>query len=158
MLGIVGDSGAGKTTLTRGLVRIVGSDRAGHVSGDHYLRFDRAQRTERGLTPLHPDASHLDILEQHLRHLRAGEWLAKCMASQIASWISALRAWVIVPEMTRIVSSFRSWATTPGPLRVLSGGRSQYDRPGRSVIRASRCSGSPRSPGIKETTMSACRR
>jgi phosphoribulokinase len=77
MLGIVGDSAAGKTTLTRGLRRILGEQRVTHVSGDHYLRYDRKQRAERGLTPLHPDCSYLDILVQHVTHLRDGEPILK---------------------------------------------------------------------------------
>ena len=71
MLGIVGDSAAGKTTLTRGLVRILGEAQVMHVSADHYHRYDRHERAERSLTPLHPDCNHLDILQQHLGHLRA---------------------------------------------------------------------------------------
>jgi phosphoribulokinase len=77
LLGIVGDSAAGKTTLTRGLVRILGEQQVTHISADHYHRYDRKQRAERGLTPLHPDCNHLDILEQHLAHLRAGEAIIK---------------------------------------------------------------------------------
>jgi len=77
LLGIVGDSAAGKTTLTRGLVRILGEQQVTHVSADHYHRYDRKQRAERGLTPLHPDCNYLDILEQHLRHLRAGDPIIK---------------------------------------------------------------------------------
>jgi phosphoribulokinase len=77
LLGIVGDSAAGKTTLTRGLVRILGEDQVTHVSADHYHRYDRRQRTERGLTPLHPDCNYTDILQQHLVHLRAGEAIIK---------------------------------------------------------------------------------
>jgi phosphoribulokinase len=77
LLGIVGDSAAGKTTLTRGLVRILGEQQVTHVSADHYHRYDRRQRAERGLTPLHPDCNYLDILEQHIRHLRAGEPIVK---------------------------------------------------------------------------------
>jgi phosphoribulokinase len=77
LLGIVGDSASGKTTLTRGMVRILGEEQVTHVSGDHYHRYDRAQRADKALTPLHPDANHLDILEQHLDHVRAGEPILK---------------------------------------------------------------------------------
>jgi phosphoribulokinase len=77
MLGVAGDSGAGKTTLTRGLVRILGARRVTHLAADHYHRYERRRRSELGITPLHPDANHIDILEQHLRHLRAGERVLK---------------------------------------------------------------------------------
>jgi phosphoribulokinase len=77
LLGIVGDSASGKTTLTRGLVRILGEEQVTHISADHYHRYDRKQRGERGLTPLHPDCNYLDILEQHLAHLRAGQPVVK---------------------------------------------------------------------------------
>jgi phosphoribulokinase len=77
LLGIVGDSAAGKTTLTRGLVRILGAQQVAHVCADHYHRYDRAQRAQLGLTPLHPDCNYLDVLTQHLAHLRAGEPVLK---------------------------------------------------------------------------------
>ena len=77
LLGVVGDSAAGKTTLTRGLVRILGEEQVTHVAADDYHRYDRAQREERGITPLRPDCNHLDILGQHLAHLRAREPILK---------------------------------------------------------------------------------
>ncbi|HET9719652.1 MAG TPA: phosphoribulokinase [Solirubrobacteraceae bacterium] len=77
LLAISGDSGAGKTTLTRGLVRILGRAQVAHLSADHYHRFGRRERAERGLTPLHPAANHLDILEQHVLHLRSGRRILK---------------------------------------------------------------------------------
>ena len=77
VLGIVGDSGAGKTTVTRGLTRVLGDAHVTHISADDYHRFDRRRRAEIGLTPLHPDCNHLDILTQHLIHLRRGEPVLK---------------------------------------------------------------------------------
>jgi len=77
VLGVVGDSGAGKTTLTRGLVRVLGDEHVAHLSADDYHRLDRRDRRALGITPLHPDANHLDILTQHLRHLREGESVLK---------------------------------------------------------------------------------
>ncbi|MDX6224328.1 MAG: phosphoribulokinase, partial [Frankiales bacterium] len=77
VIGVVGDSGAGKTTLTRGLTRVIGDDHVTHVSADDYHRYDRRQRRELGVTPLHPDSNHLDILTQHLIHLRRGEPVLK---------------------------------------------------------------------------------
>ncbi len=77
LLGIAGDSAAGKTTLTRGLVRILGEAHVTHVSADHYHRYDRQQRAEHGLTPLDPECNHLDVLEQDIAHLRAGASILK---------------------------------------------------------------------------------
>jgi len=77
MLGIVGDSGSGKTTITRGLVRVLGEDQVTHFCTDDYHRYDRRQRAERNITPLHPDCNHLDILAQHLVHLRDKEPIMK---------------------------------------------------------------------------------
>jgi phosphoribulokinase len=77
LLGIAGDSAAGKTTLTRGLVRILGEAQVTHVSADHYHRLDRRQRAERKVTPLHPDCNHLDVLQQDLGHLRTGAPILK---------------------------------------------------------------------------------
>jgi phosphoribulokinase len=77
VIGVVGDSGAGKTTLTRGLTRVLGDAQVTSMSADDYHRFDRKQRSEVGLTPLHPDCNHLDILTQHLIHLRRGEPVLK---------------------------------------------------------------------------------
>jgi phosphoribulokinase len=77
ILGVVGDSAAGKTTITRGLVRILGEDRVTHVGLDDYHRYDRSQRAERKITPLRPDANYMDIMTQHLRHLRGGDAILK---------------------------------------------------------------------------------
>ena len=77
LLGVVGDSAAGKTTLTRGLVRVLGEGQITHVAADDYHRYDRAQLAQIGITPLHRDCHHLDMLEQQLRHLRAREPILK---------------------------------------------------------------------------------
>ena len=77
ILGVVGDSAAGKTTLTRGLVRILGEDKVTHVCTDDYHRYDRKQRAERNITPLAPECNYVDIMAHDLRHLRAGEAILK---------------------------------------------------------------------------------
>ncbi len=77
VLGVVGDSAAGKTTITRGLVRILGEDNVNHIATDDYHRYDRQQRAERGITPLHPDCNYIDIMTQHLVHVRNGEPIMK---------------------------------------------------------------------------------
>ncbi|HEY8478711.1 MAG TPA: phosphoribulokinase [Spirillospora sp.] len=77
MLAIAGDSAAGKTTLTRGLVRSLGADRMTAVCVDDYHRYDRAERKNKPFTALHPDCNHIDIMEQHLQLLSMGEPILK---------------------------------------------------------------------------------
>ncbi|MGI8803876.1 MAG: phosphoribulokinase [Solirubrobacteraceae bacterium] len=77
ILGIVGDSASGKTTLSRGLVQALGADAVTHVCTDDYHRYDRIQRAERGITPLDPECNYMDIMAQHLRLLRQGEPILK---------------------------------------------------------------------------------
>jgi len=77
MLSIVGDSGSGKTTITRGLVRVLGEEQVSHFCTDDYHRYDRRQRAERQITPLNPECNHLDIMAQDLQHLRNYEPILK---------------------------------------------------------------------------------
>jgi phosphoribulokinase len=73
MLAIVGDSAAGKTTLTDGVVGLLGEERVATVCTDDYHRYDRVQRRELDITPLDPDGNYVDIMAQHLRLLADGE-------------------------------------------------------------------------------------
>lgn len=77
MLAIAGDSAAGKTTLTKGLVEAVGPDRCLSVCVDDYHRYDRQERRALPFTPLHPDCNHIDIMEQHLQLLALGQPILK---------------------------------------------------------------------------------
>jgi phosphoribulokinase len=77
ILGVVGDSASGKTTITRGLVRVLGEEHVTHVCTDDYHRYDRRQRAENGITPLHPECNYLDIMAQDLVHLRRGAAILK---------------------------------------------------------------------------------
>jgi phosphoribulokinase len=77
ILGIVGDSAAGKTTLSRGIRQILGTERVSVLCTDDYHRYNRQQRKELGITPLNPDCNYLDMMAQHLRLLRAGEPILK---------------------------------------------------------------------------------
>jgi phosphoribulokinase len=77
ILGVVGDSASGKTTITRGLVRVLGQDNVSHICTDDYHRYDRKRRAELGITPLHPDCNYIDMITQHLVHLRRGEAILK---------------------------------------------------------------------------------
>ena len=77
ILGVVGDSATGKTTFTRGLVRLLGEDNVTHVCTDDYHRYDRAQRAELNITPLDPDCNYMDIMAQDIAHLSRGDAILK---------------------------------------------------------------------------------
>lgn len=77
ILGIVGDSAAGKTTLTRGIANILGADDVTVICTDDYHRYDRQQRADMGISALHPDCNYLDIIQQHLGLLRTGQPILK---------------------------------------------------------------------------------
>ena len=77
ILGIVGDSAAGKTTLTRGIAQVLGEDEVTAICTDDYHRYNRQQRKEMGISALHPDCNYIDIIEQHLKLLREGKPILK---------------------------------------------------------------------------------
>ncbi|HWF52161.1 MAG TPA: phosphoribulokinase [Solirubrobacteraceae bacterium] len=77
ILGVVGDSATGKTTFTRGLVRLLGEENVTHVCTDDYHRYDRSQRAELNITPLDPDCNYMDIMAQDLAHLSRGDAILK---------------------------------------------------------------------------------
>ena len=77
MLAIAGDSAAGKTTLTKGLVKALGKERVTAVCVDDYHRYDREERKGLAFTPLHPDCNYMDIMAQHLQLLATGQPILK---------------------------------------------------------------------------------
>jgi phosphoribulokinase len=77
MFCLVGDSGAGRSTLTNGCVAILGPDRVTNIDLDDYLSLDRVGRRERQITALHPDCTHLELVRQHMGLLRDGQRIFK---------------------------------------------------------------------------------
>ncbi|MEJ2861256.1 phosphoribulokinase [Actinomycetospora flava] len=77
MLAIAGDSAAGKTTMTKGLVEALGPERCVSLCTDDYHAYDREERKELPFTALHPDCNHLEIMEQHLQLLATGSPVLK---------------------------------------------------------------------------------
>jgi phosphoribulokinase len=73
VLGIVGDSATGKTTLTKGIADILGPDRVTTICTDDYHRYDRVERAENGLSALDPRCNYIDILEQHVKQISEGK-------------------------------------------------------------------------------------
>lgn len=72
LLGLAGDSASGKSTLSRGIEYVLGAERVGRVCTDDYHRFDRAERSRLGVTPLAPQANRMDLLARHLHALASG--------------------------------------------------------------------------------------
>ena len=89
ILGIVGDSAAGKTTLTRGIAQVLGPENVTVICTDDYHRYDRSQRAELGITALHPDCNYLDIMQQHLTLLRTGQPILKPIYSHTTGTFEA---------------------------------------------------------------------
>ncbi len=77
MLAIAGDSAAGKTTITKGLVDALGADRITSICVDDYHRYDRIERKKLPFTPLHPECNYMEIMEQHLQLLATGHPILK---------------------------------------------------------------------------------
>lgn len=73
IIGVAGDSGSGKSTYTRGIEWLLGSEVVSQISLDGYHCEDRATRQTTGRTPLDPEANHLDEAVTHLRALQAGQ-------------------------------------------------------------------------------------
>lgn len=77
IMGIVGDSAAGKTTITGGLIEILGHERVTEICTDDYHKYDRKERAIHKITALHPDCNYLDVMEQHLERLHYGQPILK---------------------------------------------------------------------------------
>lgn len=77
VIGVAGDSGSGKTTFTRAIRAIFGRDLVSTITIDDYHRYDRVERKTLGITPLIPEANRFDLLEEHLRDLKAGKTIKK---------------------------------------------------------------------------------
>lgn len=77
VLGIVGDSAAGKTTISRGLCSILGAERVTRICTDDYHKYDRQERAALGISALHPDCNYLDVMELHLERLHYGQPILK---------------------------------------------------------------------------------
>ena len=77
LLGVVGDSAAGKTTVSAGIAEILGPERVTILCTDDYHRYNRAQRKEMGISALDPACNYIQVMEQHLDLLRRGRPILK---------------------------------------------------------------------------------
>jgi phosphoribulokinase len=111
LLGIIGDSAAGKTTLTRGLARLLGPDRVTHICTDDYHRYDRKERATRGITAIHPDCNYLDIVELHLERLHYGQPILKPVYDHAAGML--VRPEYVSPREIVIVEGLLGFHSPP---------------------------------------------
>lgn len=109
IIGIVGDSGAGKSTFAAGLADALGNDRALSICIDDYHRYSRQERALTGITPHDPACNYLDILEQHIDLLRAGEPILKPVYNHVGGVLEAPE--YVEPRRFIILEGLHGYAT-----------------------------------------------
>ncbi|HUP90346.1 MAG TPA: phosphoribulokinase [Longimicrobiales bacterium] len=109
IVGIVGDSAAGKTTMTRGLVNILGPDRVAHVCTDDYHKYDRNERKTLPFTALHPDCNYMDIMEMQVERLHYGQPILKPVYDHATGML--VRPEYVVPREFVIVEGLLGFST-----------------------------------------------
>ncbi|MBD3285173.1 phosphoribulokinase [candidate division WOR-3 bacterium] len=77
LVGVAGDSGSGKSTFARGIVRLFGTVQVATISLDDYHLLDRQQRKQQDIVALDPRANDLKKLAQHAEMLKQGKTIPK---------------------------------------------------------------------------------
>jgi len=117
LLGIMGDSAAGKTTLSRGIAQILGEENVTIICTDDYHRYDRRQWAEIGISALNPECNYLDIMQQHLSLLRSGQPILKPIYNHATGTFEPPE--YVKPSKFTIVEGLLGYSTR--------GARSSYD-------------------------------
>jgi uridine kinase len=73
LIGISGDSGSGKDTLSSLIVKLFGASSVAQISGDNYHLWDRNKPMWKVMTPLNPMANDLDRFNSDLLSLKNGK-------------------------------------------------------------------------------------
>jgi len=89
MLGIAGDSAAGKDTLAGSLARLLGEQQVVRLAGDDYHRWERGDRRWQERTHLDPRANRLHQQLEHTVALREGRGIARAEYDHITGRFSA---------------------------------------------------------------------
>jgi len=76
-IGVAGDSGSGKTTFTNAIRQIFGPALVSTITLDDYHKYDREERRNLDITPLHPDANNIARLEDDIARLKEGHPIMK---------------------------------------------------------------------------------
>lgn len=77
LVGICGDSGAGKSTYINHVKRILGQNQVTVIGLDDYHTLDRKERKAISVTPLHPRANDLGLVADHATLLKRGQRVLK---------------------------------------------------------------------------------
>lgn len=77
LIGLGGDSGSGKKTISEAIAKVVGADRLLVVSMDGYHKWDREEMKCKILTHLNPEANHLDLALEHFSEFKKGNAVKK---------------------------------------------------------------------------------
>jgi len=77
IVGVGGDSGAGKTTFSNGIRRLLGDELVSGFSMDDYHKEDRETRKKTGNLPLDPRYNRLDLIADHLAEIKQGKEIIK---------------------------------------------------------------------------------
>jgi uridine kinase len=109
VLGIIGDSGSGKSTVARGVRELIGPERVTTLELDDYHRYSRAERQELGLTPLNPMVHNLSLVQEHLNLLRRGRPVRNRSYDHTDGTFGPLR--VLDPEEVVIVRGLLGFPT-----------------------------------------------
>jgi len=109
ILGIVGDSASGKTTLSSGVTNILSEERCTPLCSDDYHRYSRVERRELGISALDPRANYIEILEQHLQLLRQGQPILKPIYDHGSGTLSP--AEIVSPKDFVIVEGLLGYTT-----------------------------------------------
>lgn len=92
MVAIGGDSGTGKTTLTRGLADLFGAENILTLCLDDYHTLDRETRRRLGVTALNPVANNIALMEDHVWALREGMGITKPVYDHTTGTLAAPEA------------------------------------------------------------------
>ena len=109
ILGIVGDSAAGKTTLTAGIAHILGPERVVTICTDDYHRYSRSERAQNHISALDPRGNFIDILEQHIKLLRDGQPILKPIYNHDGGTLDAPE--YVVPKEYVILEGLLGYST-----------------------------------------------
>jgi len=109
ILGIVGDSAAGKTTLTAGIAHILGPERVVTICTDDYHRYSRDERARNGISALDPRGNYIDILEQQIKLLREGHPILKPIYNHHGGTLDAPQ--YVVPKEYIILEGLLGYST-----------------------------------------------